>query len=85
MSDCDRPATPPQSRSSANCISHSTASFSISIDLRPEIVVEELGSSSRTVLTTSKANAMWQLSSRNTQLVPAARPLSRPLRRRKYT
>ena len=28
---------------------------------------------------------MWQLSSRNTQLVPSARPLSRPFERRKYT
>ena len=43
------------------------------------------GSSRRTVSTTSKAKSMCPLSSRNTQLVPAARPLSRPFERRKYT
>ena len=53
-------------------------------DLAGELVVEQLrflarGPSS----TTSNANAMCIDSSRNTQLVPDARPLSRPRERRK--
>jgi hypothetical protein len=55
----------------------------MSRDLLLQLVVEQVGLLARTVSTTSKANAMCIDSSRNTQLVPDARPCSRPRERRK--
>ncbi len=83
MSTRDIPGTPPPSRSSANCASHSTASASMSRTCRSISASNSSGSSRRTVSTTSNANAMCIDSSRNTQLVPDASPLSRPRDRRK--
>ena len=83
MSAVDMPDTPWLSRSSANWNSHSTASLIISVICSARWLSNNLGCSARTVLMTSKAKFMWHDSSRNTQLVPAARPLSRPLERRK--
>ena len=83
MSARDMPGTPWPSRSSANWTSHSTASASISRTWSASSSSNRSGSSRRTVSTTSNANAMCMDSSRNTQLVPEARPLSSPRERRK--
>ncbi len=83
VSAVDMPGTPWPSRSSANWNSHSTASPSISVIWSARRSSNSSGCSDRTVLITSKAKFMWHDSSRNTQLVPAARPFSRPFERRK--
>ena len=84
VSATDRPGTP-----SAEHVLRRTASRprrprrSSGRSARASSSSNRSGSSRRTVSTTAKAKSMCPLSSRNTQLVPAARPLSRPFERRK--
>ena len=79
MSWTERPTTPGQDVS-ANCLSHSIASSSISTTSLPVGVVEQLRLLARTVRTTSNANAMCALSSRNTQFVPGGEAVKQPAR-----
>ena len=80
MSAVDRPATPPPSRSSANCASASTPSISICRTCAAISSSNRSGSSARTVSTTSNANAMCIDSSRKTQLVPGRQPVEEAAR-----
>ena len=67
-----------------NCISASTASTIIWSIWAGELVVEQVGLLAvNGVDHLENAKSMRPLSSRNTQLVPAASPLSRPFIRRK--
>ncbi len=79
------PGRPSPHRSWANWSSASTASSSISVTCLAICSSKSSGSSSRTVSTTENAKSMCMDSSRNTQLVPVARPCSRPRERNQYT
>ena len=74
---------PPPSRSSANAVSHSMASFHHFDDASFEVLVEQVGLFLARDFTTSNAKAMWALSSRNTQFVPPESPCKRPRERKK--